>query len=97
MVTFLILVIAAAVSLSVTLTEWAVLIVCCGGAFALELMNTAIEKAVDLVTQQTHPLAKMAKDMAAGAVLVWCVFSAIVGFLVFIPHIALLVNEYAKH
>jgi diacylglycerol kinase len=48
-----------------------------------ELMNTAVEKAVDLAMPQRHPLAKIAKDVAAAAVLVSAVFAAIVGMIVF--------------
>jgi diacylglycerol kinase (ATP) len=50
---------------------------------ALELVNTAIESVVDLMTVAHHPLAKIAKDTAAGAVLVASVAAAVVGYLVF--------------
>jgi diacylglycerol kinase (ATP) len=50
---------------------------------ALELMNTAIEAVVDLLTVAHHPLAKTAKDAAAGAVLVGTIGAVIVGYLVF--------------
>jgi diacylglycerol kinase (ATP) len=50
---------------------------------ALELVNTAIESAVDLMTVAHHPLAKIAKDTAAGAVLVATVCAAVVGYLIF--------------
>jgi diacylglycerol kinase (ATP) len=50
---------------------------------ALELVNTAIEAVVDLLTVAHHPLAKTAKDAAAGAVLVATIGAAIVGYLAF--------------
>jgi len=50
---------------------------------AAELMNTAIEKTVDLVTKEIHPLAKIAKEAAAGAVLVSAGFAVIIGGAVF--------------
>ena len=50
---------------------------------ALELLNTAIESVVDLMTVAHHPLAKIAKDTAAGAVLVATIASVIVGYLIF--------------
>lgn len=50
---------------------------------ATEMMNTAIESVVDLVTSEWHPLAKVAKDTAAGAVLITAVFAIIVGICVF--------------
>lgn len=48
-----------------------------------ELFNTAIESCVDLVTQEYHPLAKRAKDIAAGAVLVTSLNAVLVGYIVF--------------
>ncbi|WP_323372943.1 diacylglycerol kinase [Tumebacillus lacus] len=50
---------------------------------AAELFNTAIEAVVDLVTDDYHPLAKIAKDTAAAAVLIAAVHAVIVGFFVF--------------
>ena len=54
---------------------------------ALELVNTAIESVVDLVTTERKPLAKVAKDTAAGAVLVAAIMAAIVGLIIFVPRI----------
>lgn len=48
-----------------------------------EMINTAIEKTVDLAMPNEHPLAKIAKDVAAGAVLVASLFAVVVGILVF--------------
>ncbi|MFD7521172.1 diacylglycerol kinase family protein [Paenibacillus chitinolyticus] len=48
-----------------------------------ELINTAVEKAVDLAMPELHPLAKIAKDTAAGAVLVAALFAVVVGMVVF--------------
>ncbi|MEJ8548009.1 diacylglycerol kinase family protein [Brevibacillus borstelensis] len=53
--------------------------------FSLELVNTAIEAAVDLASPDRHPKAKAAKDAAAGAVLVAAVLSVLVGLFVFGP------------
>jgi len=52
---------------------------------ALERMNTAIEGGVDLASPEIHPLANQAKDIAADAVLVFALFSAIIGLLIFLP------------
>ncbi|RKD24008.1 diacylglycerol kinase [Ammoniphilus oxalaticus] len=49
----------------------------------LELVNTAIEATVDLITVEFHPLAKVAKDVAAGAVLLGAAWAVVVGFYVF--------------
>ena len=81
-----ILVITAACIFQVSWIEWAILLICSSGVFALEIFNSAIEKLVDLVTTKKHPHAKSAKDMAAGAVLVWSIFSAAVGLIIFLPH-----------
>ena len=53
----------------------------------LEMMNTAIEKVVDLLTEKYHILALIAKDVAAGAVLIASVIALIIGALIFGPHI----------
>lgn len=49
----------------------------------MELINTAIEKTIDLMTTEYHPLAKIAKDVAAGAVLFAAIFAFIIGVYVF--------------
>ena len=52
---------------------------------ALEMVNTAVEAVVDLVTKERRPLAKLAKDAAAGAVLIAAIMAAIAGMIIFIP------------
>jgi diacylglycerol kinase (ATP) len=61
----------------------AIVVLCIALVIALELVNTAIESVVDLMTVAHHPLAKIAKDAAAGAVLVVSMAAVIVGYLVF--------------
>lgn len=63
-------------------TEWAIILLCNALVFSLEIVNTAVEKAVDLVTEKQNPLAKISKDAAAGAVLVSAIFSVIVGLVI---------------
>jgi len=72
---------------SITKMEWIFILFAIGGMFALELVNTAIERVVDLVTAEYHPLAKQAKDMAAGAVLIYAVLSIAIGIFIFFPYI----------
>ena len=55
---------------------------------ALEHVNTAVEAVVDMVTEEYHPLAKVAKDTAAGAVLIAAIMAAIAGCIIFLPKIA---------
>lgn len=73
--------------LDVSRLEWLAVISLIGGIFALEMVNTALEKTVDLVTAEFHPLAKAAKDIAAGAVLIFAVVSVIAGCIIFIPRL----------
>jgi len=51
----------------------------------MEMLNTALERVVDLFTRQYHPLAKLAKNAAAGAALLAAVYAIIVGLLIFLP------------
>ncbi len=63
--------------------EWAVLLTAISSVIGAELLNTAIERAVDTATSEIKPSAKLAKDAAAGAVLVFAVFSVLVGLCLF--------------
>ena len=63
------LVLFAGVLCNVSRLEWCVLLLAIGVVLALEMLNTATETVVDLITPQYHPLAAIAKDVAAGAVL----------------------------
>ena len=65
--------------------EWAVIVLTISSVWIAELFNTAVEKTVDLITSDHHPLAKIAKDVAAGAVLISAICSIIVGLLIFLP------------
>lgn len=66
----------------VSKAEIAVLLGFCALVLSLEAVNTALERAVNLVTSQEHPLAGAAKDAAAGAVLIAAFFSVIAGLVV---------------
>lgn len=67
--------------------EWAVIILTITGGLVMELVNTAIEAAVDLTTSKVHPLAKIAKDCASGAMLVYAIGATLIGSLIFLPKI----------
>lgn len=82
----LMLVVIAGTVFKISVMEWCVCIILCALVMALELVNTAVEAVVDLVTEEQRPLAKIAKDTAAGAVLIAAIASVIVGLLIFIPH-----------
>jgi diacylglycerol kinase (ATP) len=70
--------------------EWCAIVLAMMGVWTAEALNTAIELVVDLVSPDIHPLAGRAKDVAAGAVLIAACGAAIVGLMVFAPHIAAL-------
>lgn len=83
-----VLVVIFAVWLRVTRIEWAILVLCIGGVWAAEFMNTAIEAAIDLASPEHHPLAKAGKDVAAASVLIMAGAAAIVGFIILGPPLA---------
>ena len=80
-----VLVVAAGVILRLSLVEWCICLGLFGLVMALELVNTAVEAVVDLVTGEYHPLAKIAKDTAAGAVLIAAIMAAAAGLIIFVP------------
>jgi diacylglycerol kinase len=65
--------------------DWAVLVLAIGGVVALEAMNTAVERAVDLACPDDHPLAKITKDVAAAAVLIGAAVAVVIGLLILGP------------
>lgn len=79
------IVIICGVLFSLTKFEWMICILLFGLVISLELMNTAIEAVVDLCSPDFHPLAKIAKDTAAGAVLVSAIVAAMIGLMIFLP------------
>mgnify|MGYP005553384957 CR=1 FL=1 len=82
-----IFVILAGFIFSISKYEWIAIILSIGGMISMELMNTAIERTVDLYTKEYHPLAKQAKDIAAGAVLVFAIASVMIGLIIFLPRL----------
>ncbi|MCR5787569.1 MAG: diacylglycerol kinase [Bacilli bacterium] len=71
---------------SLSLTEWALVFIALGVILASELINTAIEAAVDLCTLEIHPLAKIAKDCGSAATFVLFLVSVVICLFVFVPH-----------
>jgi diacylglycerol kinase len=72
-----------------SLIEWAIIAIVSGLVFQAELMNTALEAIVDHVAPEFHALAKVAKDCAAGAVVISALAAVIVGLLIFWPKFAI--------
>lgn len=73
--------------LHISVTEWCICLVLFGLIMGLELVNTSLEALCDLVTKEYHPLAKRAKDTAAGAVLIASIMAAAAGLIIFIPRL----------
>ena len=71
----------------ITPTEWCTVVICFGVVLAAEGFNTAIERLVDLVSPGFHPIAGDVKDVAAGAVLICAIATAIVGGIIFLPYL----------
>lgn len=74
-------------------SDWRWIALCITLVFVLELLNTALEAVVDLIAPTYHPLAKKAKDAAAGAVLIGAIFALIVGASVFLPKLGVYIFE----
>jgi diacylglycerol kinase len=71
--------------LRVSRIEWAIITLLIALVLTLEAVNSAIEATVDLVTSEYHPLAKIAKDVAAGAVWLMAITSVVIGAIIFLP------------
>jgi diacylglycerol kinase len=80
-----IMVIIVGIALNLNGSEWAIIGLTIGFVFVAELFNTVIEAIIDLVTEEYHPLAKQAKDVAAAAVLAAAMTAVAVGLLILGP------------
>ena len=76
--------------LKINKVEWIICITLFGLVISMELINTAIESTVDLITKEKNEQAKIAKDVAAGAVLISAIAAAIIGLMIFVPKISLI-------
>ena len=77
---------------NLSLEQWILIYSMVAFVITSELINSSIELVVDLYTKKFHPLAMVAKDVAAAAVLVSAVTALIVGLYVFIPKLLLIFN-----
>ena len=69
----------------ISVGEWIAVVLCIGLVIALEIINSTLENMADFVSPEKHETIKKIKDLAAGAVLVGAIVSAIVGVIVFLP------------
>ena len=81
------LAIALGLALRISPVEWALVFVAIAGVIITEMFNTVVEALVDLASPQLHPLAKIAKDVAAGAVLLNALLAVVVALFVYVPHL----------
>jgi undecaprenol kinase len=84
---FAIIVILSGIVLQISFLEFAILLLTIAVVISLELFNTAIEVGIDLVSPDYQPLAKIAKDLGAAAVLTFAIVSIIIGLLIFGPRL----------
>ncbi|MBI3731985.1 MAG: diacylglycerol kinase family protein [Chloroflexi bacterium] len=80
-------VVLAGVALALSSLQWAIIALTMALVLSLEMINTVVESVVDLVSPAHHPLAKTAKDVAAGAVLIAALFAVVIGALIFGPRV----------
>lgn len=79
-----VLAVIAGLLLHLDALSWVAIVLMIGMVLCAELLNTAIETVVDLVAPELHPLAKRAKDLAAGAVLALSICVAIAGLVIYV-------------
>lgn len=84
---FLVLCIVLGFAFSISTAEWLVCILCFGLVLGGECLNSSIEAIVDLVSPEKNELARISKDAAAGAVLLFSIASFIIGAIIFLPRI----------
>ncbi|MEW6179734.1 MAG: diacylglycerol kinase family protein [Chloroflexota bacterium] len=89
-----ILVVILGILLELQKIDWAFITIAIGLVWISEIFNTSLEALVDLTTNQYHPLARIAKDTGAAAVLVASFISLILGLMIFLPRI---LNWLAQH
>jgi len=83
-------ILAAGLILKISYLELAILSLTIALVIIAEMFNTAVEVIIDLQTSERHPIAKIIKDIAAGAVLISAINAVAVGFLIFTRHLILL-------
>ena len=83
---------AVGFAFGLTRWEWVALVLIFSVILALESVNTAIEAAIDLVSPGYHPLAKIAKDAAAGALLIAVLGSILIAAIIFLPRLWVLLH-----
>ncbi|MCX6762044.1 MAG: diacylglycerol kinase family protein [Candidatus Moranbacteria bacterium] len=86
------IVIIAMVYFDVTRTETVALVLVIAGVLIMELLNTVVERVVDILKPRIHPYARLIKDLMAAIVLISAIFAVIIGLIIFLPYIFALIK-----
>ena len=93
---FAVLALLMSILLKISIEEWLFVVISIIMVFFAEIVNTAIEKTLDLISQQHNQLVKLIKDMTAAGVLVTALGAIIVASIVFLPRIYDIIQEFYK-
>ena len=89
-------VVALSFYLGLSPLEWCLVLGCIALVIALEMVNTSLERVCTMLSAEFHPMVKIIKDVAAGAVLWAAIFCVFIGAIVFIPHLLTLFNNITR-
>lgn len=84
----------AGIVFKLSVTEWIIQILVIALIMALEGMNTAIEETADFIHPEHHPKIGLIKDLAAGAVFIFAIAAAVIGFIIYLPKLYLFIENY---
>ena len=90
----MIMVIFCGVFFNISVTEWLLCLLCFALVISTEMLNTSIEKIVNMISPQRNQMAGEIKDIAAGAVFVNAIISVIIGLFIFIPKLLIFMHNY---
>ena len=82
---FTIMALVLAIVLHISRIEWMILVLAIALVWMTEIINTALEKTMDLISEEYHPIIKQVKDLAAAAVLIASLSAVIIGVIIFAP------------
>lgn len=80
-----VLVISSGLLFRLSILEWAAILIVIGIVLITEIFNTAVEKIIDYVKPEFHPMAGFIKDATAGGVLISAIIAVVVGVIIFLP------------
>lgn len=81
------LIIAAGIYFRISSVEWCIILLSIALIISLEMVNTAIERVCEMLSKDYHPMVKIIKDVAAGAVWWSALFAALIGVFIFVPRV----------